>query len=56
VIALVFFAAGTAGVFMARARLRERPPLLAGTVAELAKDRERLIHPAAGNSGKTPDA
>lgn len=55
-IALVFVAAGCAGAAMARKRLRERPPLLAGTVAELAKDRERMQKPAAAPADKTPNA
>ena len=46
-VALVFFAAGVAGAMMVRMRLRERPRLLEATVAELAKDRERIA--AAGS-------
>ncbi len=51
-IALVFFAAGAAGAMMVRARLRERPRLFEATVAELARDRERMEAPG----GKAPDA
>lgn len=42
ILAVVFFAAGFAGAAMVRARLRERPKLLEATVAELARDRERI--------------
>lgn len=48
VVALVFFAAGFGGAMMVRLRLRDRPKLLEATVAELAKDRERMT--------KAPDA
>lgn len=41
-IAAVFFCAGAIGAWMVRKLLRERPPLLAATVAELEKDRERM--------------
>lgn len=53
IIALVFFTAGFGGAMMAAMRLRERPKLLEATVAELAKDRERMDAPG---SGKAPDA
>ena len=52
IIAVAFLAAGTAGAMMARMRLRERPKLLEATVAELAKDRERMTPPR----GTAPDA
>ena len=52
ILAFVFFAAGFAGAMMARMRLRERPKLLEATVAELAKDRDRMTAPR----GATPDA
>ena len=55
-IAALFFAAGAAGALRARLRLRERPPLLAGTVAELAKDRERMQRPATAEGRGPPDA
>lgn len=42
ILAVVFFAAGFAGAAMVRARLRERPKFLEATVAELARDRERI--------------
>lgn len=50
-IALVFFAAGFAGAMMVRMRLRERPKLLEATVAELAKDRERIAGAPDRNAG-----
>jgi uncharacterized membrane protein YqjE len=58
VIALVFLAAGTGGALMVRLRLRERPKLLEATVAEFAKDRERMARRPADPSAapKTPDA
>ena len=40
-------AAGAACAFVARARLRQRPKLLAATIAELEKDRERFGNPDA---------
>jgi len=41
-LAALFFAAGAGAALVARKRLRERPKLLSATLAELAKDRERL--------------
>jgi uncharacterized membrane protein YqjE len=55
-IAFVFFAAGLGGAMMVRTRLRERPKLLEATVAELAKDRERMARVPAAGTAKTPDA
>ncbi len=57
-IALVFFAAGFGGAMMVRMRLRERPKLLEATVAELAKDRERIGGPdgIAGNGKRDAGA
>jgi uncharacterized membrane protein YqjE len=50
-IALVFFTAGFAGAMMVRMRLRERPKLLEATVAELARDRERIAGTPDRNAG-----
>ena len=44
-LAALFLAAGAAGALIARRRLGERPKVLAATLAELAKDRERLENP-----------
>jgi len=54
-IALAFLAAGAAGAAMVRRRLRERPELLAATLAELAKDRARM-ETTASAPAKAPDA
>ena len=41
----LFIALGTGAALMARLRLRERPKLLAATLAELERDRETLGQP-----------
>jgi uncharacterized membrane protein YqjE len=38
----LYLAAGAVGAWVVRARLRERPPLLSVTLAELRKDREHI--------------
>lgn len=55
-IALVFFAAGFGGAIMVRMRLRERPKLLEATVAELAKDRERIAGASTGDGKRDAGA
>ncbi len=55
-IAVVFFAAGFGGAMMVRMRLRERPKLLEATVAELARDRERMAGTRADAAARAPDA
>lgn len=44
-ITLFFAGAGGIAALMARARIKERPRFLAATVAELAKDRDRMGTP-----------
>jgi uncharacterized membrane protein YqjE len=44
-LAALFVAVGTGAALFARQRLRERPKLLAATLAELERDRETLGHP-----------
>jgi uncharacterized membrane protein YqjE len=41
-VALLFGGAGAAAALFARARMRERPPFLSGTLAELAQDRDKI--------------
>ena|SRR4026209_2398522 len=41
-LAVLYLGAGGASALMARARLRERPPLLSATLGELGKDIEHL--------------
>ena len=41
----LFVCVGTGAALFARQRLRERPKLLAATIAELERDRETLGHP-----------
>lgn len=44
-ITLFFGGAGGLAVLVARSRMKERPPFLAATVAELGKDRDRMGSP-----------
>jgi uncharacterized membrane protein YqjE len=44
-LAALFVAVGTGAALVARQCLRERPKLLAATLAELERDRETLGHP-----------
>ncbi|CAG0944888.1 hypothetical protein GPROT2_02901 [Gammaproteobacteria bacterium] len=41
-VAAVYFATALAAVIILRAKLRRKPPMLHGTLAELARDSERL--------------
>lgn len=44
-LAALFVSIGTGAALIARVRLRERPKLLAATLAELERDRDRLAQP-----------
>jgi len=44
-LAALFVSVGTGAALIARRLLRERPPLLAATLAELERDRNTLGHP-----------
>ncbi len=44
-LAALFVSAGTGAALVARRLLRERPKLLAATLAELERDRDTLGHP-----------
>jgi uncharacterized membrane protein YqjE len=53
VLALAFLGAGAGAALMLRRRLAERPPFLAATLAELARDRERFAGRASGREGSS---
>jgi len=53
-LAVLYVGAAVIGALMARKRLRERPPFLATTLAELGRDRERFSGGA--GSGERPEA
>ncbi len=52
----LFAGAGVLGLAMARTRLRDRPRFLAATLAELAKDRERIERPPSATAAGEPHA